>query len=156
MFAKLIGLPDEDLFAVAAVVMGETLHAGGALVEAVGAYLKVDMAALWSPDQVFFDLIRDRPVANAMLREVGGKKVADGNVTEKLKTQKAIVQDFLAGANSRPKIEAWTPKWLAFPASRYTDRPFALVARWDKVKAVVRRLPAPAPTQAEPFAVAAE
>jgi len=160
IFARLVGLGDEDLLAIAAVVMGETLHAGGAMVEAVGAYLKVDMAALWSPDPLFFDLIRDRATANAILREIGGKKVADGNVTEKLKTQKAIVQDFLAGTNDRPKIEAWTPKWLAFPASRYTDRPFALVARWDTVKAVVRRLPQPAsraaPAPAEPYPVAAE
>jgi ParB family chromosome partitioning protein len=160
IFARLIRLADGDLFAVAAVVMGETLHAGGALVEAVGAYLKVDMRQWWTPDPVFFDLIRDRPVANAILKEVGGKRVADANLSDKVKTQKAIVRDFLAGTNDRPKVENWTPRWLAFPPARYTDRAFAPVARWEGVKAVVRRLPAPqtqTPAQApEPYAIAAE
>ncbi|WP_143324475.1 hypothetical protein [Caulobacter sp. FWC2] len=38
---------------------------------------------------------------NAMLAELGGKKVADGNVGEKVKTQKAILRDFLEG-DQRP------------------------------------------------------
>ncbi|WP_191555627.1 ParB/RepB/Spo0J family partition protein [Brevundimonas aurantiaca] len=156
VFARLIRLGDDDLLSVAAVVMGETLHAGGSLVEAVGAYLKVDMSRYWSPDPVFFDLIRDRPVANAILKEVGGKRVADANLSDKVKTQKAIVRDFLDGANDRPKVENWTPKWLGFPAARYTDRPFAPVARWDAVKAVVRRLPPPQAPTPEPYAIAAE
>jgi ParB family chromosome partitioning protein len=153
VFARLSRLSDDDVLAVVAVVMGETLHAGGALVELVGAALKVDMAAFWSPDQAFFDLIRDRPVANAILKEVGGKRVADANLSDKVKTQKAIVRDFLDGANDRPKVENWTPKWLAFPPARYTDRPFAPVARWAGIKALVKRLPAP---ETEPYAMAAE
>ncbi|MCM8731989.1 ParB/RepB/Spo0J family partition protein [Hephaestia sp. GCM10023244] len=147
VFARLSRLSDDEVGAVAAVVMGETLHAGGALVEILGAALKVNMSAWWSPDPVFFDLIRDRPVANALLKEVGGKRIADANLSGKVKTQKAIVCDFLDGANDRPKVEGWTPRWLSFPPARYTDRPFAPLDRWSRVKAVARRLPAPEPAQ---------
>jgi ParB family chromosome partitioning protein len=78
VFARLIGLDDEAVLTILAVVMGETMQAGSAVVEAVGACLKLDMATLWTPDDALFDLVRDRQVANAMLREVAGKKVADG------------------------------------------------------------------------------
>jgi ParB family chromosome partitioning protein len=148
IFAKLLSLPDPDVLAVAAVVIGETLAAGSAEVEAAGTYLKVDMAAFWNPDAAFFDLIRDREAINAMLKEVGGKKVADGNLAEKVKTQKAILRDFLDGTNDRPKVARWTPKWLTFPASAYTRRPFATAERSKAVAPLLRRVRAPsAPTQ---------
>lgn len=139
VFAKLLSLPDADVLAVAAVVMAETLAAGSAEVEAAGTYLKVDMAAFWSADGAFFDLIRDREAINAMLKEVGGKKVADGNLAEKIKTQKAILRDFLDGTHDRPKVARWTPKWLTFPAGAYTRRPFATAERSKAVAPLLRR-----------------
>ena len=150
VFAKLLSLPDADVLAVAAVVVGETLAAGSAEVEAAGLHLKVDMAAFWSPDQAFFDLIRDREAINAMLKEVGGKKVADGNLAEKLKTQKAILRDFLDGTNDRPKVARWTPKWLTFPAQAYTRRPFATAQRSKTVAPLLRRVRAPGEPVAAP------
>src|SRR3546814_12883834 len=42
IFARLLALPDGDVLAVLAVIMGETLEAGSAVVEAVGGYLGVD------------------------------------------------------------------------------------------------------------------
>ena len=169
IFARLLTFTDADVLAVLAVVMGETMEAGGAVVEAVGTYLKVDMAGLWTPDDAFFDLLRDRQVANAMLREIGGKKVADGNIAEKVKTQKGIIRDHLTGANQRPKVDGWMPKWLAFPAARYTARRFAALDRWKAVERHFKKLPPPQiaePTPApqiegaqqepEAFAIAAE
>lgn len=123
--------------------MAESLAAGSAEVEAAGAWLKVDMAQVWSPDQAFFDLIRDREAINAMLKEVGGKKVADGNVSEKVRTQKGILRDFLAGTNDRPKVERWTPRWLTFPAQAYTRRPFATAQRSKAVAPLLRRVRPP-------------
>jgi ParB family chromosome partitioning protein len=154
VFAKLLGLPDADVLAVAAVVIGETLAAGSEAVEAAGAVLKVDVGAFWTPDAAFFDLMRDREAVNAMLKEVGGKKVADGNLTEKVKTQKAILRDFLEGANDRPKVAKWTPKWLTFPAQAYTRRPFVTAQRGKAVAPLLRRVRLPTPADAPPPAVA--
>ncbi|WAC49781.1 hypothetical protein OVA03_07740 [Asticcacaulis sp. SL142] len=123
---------------ILAVVMGETLMAGSAVVEAVGNHLAVDMRTVWAPDDVFFNLIRDRQVVSALLREVGGKRVADGNVTEKIKTQKGIIIDFLTGANHRKKVEHWVPKWLGFPAATYTERRFTTLEKWQSVSALIR------------------
>lgn len=157
IFAKLLSLSDADVLAVAAVVIGETLAAGSAEVEAAGLHLKVDMAAFWSPDQAFFDLIRDREAVNAMLKEVGGKKVADGNVSEKVKTQKAILRDFLEGTGDRPKVAKWTPKWLTFPALAYTGRPFATAQRSKAVAPLLRRVRTPGePVAAPGMALAAD
>lgn len=143
LFAKLLSLSDADVLALAAVVMGETLAAGSAEVEAAGLHLKVDTGDFWSPDEAFFDLIRDREAINGILREVGGKKVADGNVSEKVKTQKSILRDFLDGTNDRPKAPKWTPKWLTFPAGGYTKRPFATAERDKALAPLLRRVKAP-------------
>jgi len=154
VFARLVGLPDEAVLAVAAVVMAESLEAGSEAVEAVGAWLKVDIGRFWSPDDAFFDLMRDRETVNAMLKEVGGKKVADGNLTEKVKIQKGILRDFVEGTNGRAKPEAWTPKWMAFPAQAYTRRPFDPARRARTVAPLLRR--AEAALNAETAAIAAE
>ena len=155
VFALLVGLPDEAVLAVAAVVMAESLQAGGDEVEAAGGWLRVDIGRFWSPDDAFFDLMRDRETVNAMLKEVGGKKVADGNLTEKVKTQKGILRDLVDGAHGRPKVEAWTPKWMAFPAQGYTRRPFDPARRARTVAPMLRRAEA-ALSSATPAAIAAE
>jgi len=157
IFARLLALPDADVFAIAAIVMGETMETGSAIVEAVGNYLGADMASLWTADDAFFDLIRDRQVTNAMLREIGGKKVADGNLIEKVKTQKGIIRDHLTGANDRPKVDGWVPKWLRFPAASYTARPFATLGRWKEVQRHFRNVPQPFEIeQPDHYAIAAE
>jgi len=153
VFARLVGLPDHAVLAVAAVVMAESLEAGGEAVEAAGAWLKVDIARFWAPDDAFFDLMRDRETVNAMLKEVGGKKVADGNLTEKVKTQKGILRDYVDGTNGRVKPEAWTPKWMAFPAQAYTRRPFDPARRARTVAPMLKRAEASAEA---PTAMAAE
>ena len=142
-----------ELAAVAAVVVGETLAAGSAEVEAAGTYLQVDMGDFWRPDEAFFDGIKDRETVNAMLKEVGGKKVADGNVSEKVRTQKGILRDFLAGTNDRPKVERWTPRWLTFPAQAYTRRPFATAQRSKAVAPLLRRVRPPQSGAGAPEAV---
>ncbi|MEZ5831652.1 MAG: ParB/RepB/Spo0J family partition protein [Dongiaceae bacterium] len=122
IFARLLKLSDEDVRRVLALLMAETLEAGTCLVEAVGAHLTVDAGRCWRPDDTFFDLVRDRAVTNALLADVAGKSVADGNLTEKTKTQKQIIRDCLSGANGREKAESWLPRWMAFPPASYTDR----------------------------------
>ena len=89
--------------------MAETLAAGSAVTDAFGAHAKVETRAHWTPDQTFFELMRDRASVNAMLAEVAGKKAADKLVSAKLKDQKAA----LAAAASQeqhmvPRLDAFS------------------------------------------------
>src|SRR5487761_784296 len=122
VFARLLTLSDDDVLRVAACVMAETLAAGSPLVEAVGIHRRVDARTHWQPDDAFFDLVRDRATVNAMLADVAGKAVADGNVAERAKTQKQIIRDHLAGANGRTKIEGWMPGLMRFPFQAYGEQ----------------------------------
>jgi ParB family chromosome partitioning protein len=119
LFAALLKLSDEDVMRVLAFVMAETLEAGTGVVEALGTHLKVDMADYWQADDAFFDLLRDKAAVNAMLRHIGGKAVADANVTATTKVQKKIIRDFITG-DGRKKVEGWLPHYMAFPFRAYT------------------------------------
>jgi len=140
--------------------MADSLQPGSDEVEVAGAWLRTDIAQVWRPDAVFFDLIRDRETINAMLREVGGRKVAEGNLTERIKTQKGILRDFLDGEGGRPKADGWTPRWMGFPAQAYTHRPCPPAARSRAAAQALRRVAHAAPDQApaavSPQAIAAE
>ncbi|BCM17800.1 ParB/RepB/Spo0J family partition protein [Mesorhizobium sp. J8] len=135
VFARLLALSDDDVLRVLALVMAETLCAGSAIVEALGNHLGLDMRGYWQPDDAFFELLRDKEIANRLLADVGGSHVAEGNSSEKVKTQKKIIRDFLSGENGRQKVDGWLPRWLAFPASGYTDRGgFRTADQWAKVQ----------------------
>ena len=135
IFAKLLRLSDAKAMKVLAAVMADSLEAGSALVEAVGVHLKVDVGQWWTTDDCFFDLIRDKAVLTAMIAELGGKTVANGNIAATGKVQKQIIKDFLDGTNGRQKAKAWLPRWLRFPAEGYRrDGGFAPVAHWKAIK----------------------
>ncbi|AZO18885.1 ParB/RepB/Spo0J family partition protein [Mesorhizobium sp. M2A.F.Ca.ET.043.05.1.1] len=135
VFARLLALPDDDVLRVLALVMAETLSAGSAIVEALGNHLGLDMRGHWQADDAFFELLRDRQVATEILADVGGRLVADGNSSEKVKTQKKIIRDFLCGENGRQKVDGWLPRWMAFPVSGYTNRGGLRTAdQWAKVQ----------------------
>ena len=121
LFTKLLSLSDDEVLRVLAIVMAETLQAGTAVVEALGTHLKVDMRDYWEADDAFFDLLRDKEAVNAMVRHIGGKRVADANVTATTKVQKKIVRDFMTG-DGRKKVEGWLPHYMAFPFRAYTKR----------------------------------
>jgi ParB family transcriptional regulator, chromosome partitioning protein len=122
LFLRLLALTDDQVLAVIAVVIGETLAAGSAAVEAVGSEIEVDMAAYWQADDAFFEALRDKQVLTEMVGEVAGEAVAEANAGEKTKTLKGIIRDCLEGANGREWRESWVPKWLAFPPAAYTPR----------------------------------
>lgn len=119
LFAALLKLSNDEVMTVLAFVMAETLEAGTCVVEMLGAHLKLDMRDYWEPDDAFFDLLRDKAAINAMVRHIGGKRVADSNVTTTAKTQKKIVRDFISG-DGREKVEGWLPHYMAFPFKTYT------------------------------------
>ncbi|MEQ8694824.1 MAG: ParB N-terminal domain-containing protein [Gammaproteobacteria bacterium] len=121
LFSALLKLSDNDVLRVLAIVMAETLEAGTAVVEALGTHLKVDMRDYWEADDAFFDLLRDKVAVNAMLRHIGGKAVADANVSATTKVQKKIVRDFITG-DGRKKAEGWLPRYMEFPFKAYTKK----------------------------------
>lgn len=122
LFQRLLDLPDRAVMDVIAIVIGETLFAGSAVVEAVGLHIGIDMTAWWSADDAFFAGFRDKEVLTALVAEVGGDEVAAANAKEKGATLKAIVRDHVDGSNGRTKVEGWVPKWMAFPPAAYTER----------------------------------
>jgi ParB family transcriptional regulator, chromosome partitioning protein len=122
LFLRLLELPDAVVLEVLGVVMAETLASGTGLIETVGLHLNVKMADYWVADDAFYGLIRDREVLTEVLREVGGDTVAQAHATEKGKTIKSVINDYLTGSNDRAKVEQWVPRWMAFPPSAYTQR----------------------------------
>src|SRR3569623_1572096 len=122
VFLRLLDLPDRAVMDVIVIVMGETLAAGSAAVEAVGMTIGIDMARYWQADEAFIELLRDKEVMTRIVAEVAGETVAAANAKEKGKTLKGIVADHLAGENGRAKVEKWVPRWMAFPPSAYTTR----------------------------------
>lgn len=122
LFQRLLDLPDCAAMDVIPIVMGETLFAGSAAVEAVGLQIGIDMAAWWNADDAFFDGLRDKEVLTALVAEVGGDDIAAANAKEKGATLKTIVRDHLNGKNGRTQVEGWVPRWMAFPPAAYTER----------------------------------
>jgi ParB family chromosome partitioning protein len=122
LFLRLLELPDAVVMEVLGVVMAETLASGTGLIETIGLHLGVKMADNWVVDDAFYGLIRDREVLTEVLREVGGDTVAAAHATEKGKTIKGVINDYLTGGNDRIKVENWVPRWMAFPPSAYTQR----------------------------------
>lgn len=134
IFERLVSLEDAQVMRILAFVVSETLAAGTSMIDALGLRLGTDMAASWEPDDVFFDLLRDKECINAMLREIGGKRVADGNATATAKVQKGIIRDYLSGTRKGGK-EGWLPRHMAFPMTAYTKRGgIDAIFRWQNVK----------------------
>jgi ParB family transcriptional regulator, chromosome partitioning protein len=122
LLARLLDLPDPVVIEVLALVMAETLASGTELIETIGVQLNVKMADYWVADDAFYSLIRDREVLMTILAEVGGVAVAQAHAAEKTKVIKGVVNDYLTGENGRAKVDAWLPRWMAFPPSAYTER----------------------------------
>lgn len=120
LFAKLLGMEDEAVMRVLTFVIAEKLPSGTAMTDALGGLLGVSMKDNWTPDQAFFDLLRDKQVINAMVAEVAGKDAADANLTETAKVQKKVIQDALGGTRSCEAPD-WQPRYMEFPMGNYTD-----------------------------------
>ena len=122
LFLRLLELPDPALMDVIGVVMGETLAAGSAAVDAVGVRIGLDMADWWQADTAFFELVRDRAVMGHIVRDIAGDLVAGANEGEKAKTLKTIARAHLDGSDGRDKRARWVPRWMTFPSAAYTGR----------------------------------
>ena len=122
LFERLMDVPDAALMDVIAIVMGESLAAGSAMVDAAALRIGTDMADWWQADTAFFGLVRDKMVLTAIMAEVAGDRIAEANRNEKGKAMKKIITDHLEGNDGRTRVERWVPKWIAFPPGAYTAR----------------------------------
>ncbi|GAM07069.1 ParB/RepB/Spo0J family partition protein [Novosphingobium sp. MBES04] len=122
LLRRLIALDDAEVLRVLAVVMGETLGMGSSLIEMLGQHMAVTLADVWQADDALLDAVRDREVIGHLLADVAGEKVAAENAKATSKVQRGIIRDCLTGSNGRRKHESWVPRWMAFPASAYTER----------------------------------
>jgi len=80
------------------------------------------MDTLWEPDDAFFDLLRDKTVINAMVKDIAGKPCADGAITDTGKTQKQIIRNRMAGHGTKTPRPDWRPRWMKTHAEHYLDR----------------------------------
>jgi ParB family transcriptional regulator, chromosome partitioning protein len=134
VFARLLSLDEAQVMEVLTFIVAETLPSGSAMVEALGRFLGVDMARFWEPDETFFNLLCDKEAINAMLGDIAGKSVADGNLTATAKAQKKIIRDCLDGTRQPAKTD-WQPRYMSFPMSDYTKRGgIGAVEGWKTVK----------------------
>ncbi|HOP18451.1 MAG TPA: ParB/RepB/Spo0J family partition protein [Amphiplicatus sp.] len=119
IFAALLKMTDEELFAVAAVVMGETLDAGSAAVEAALHAVGGDLARWWTPDAAFFELLKDKRAVNEMVKEVAGATAASSVLADTAKAQKAVIRERLAKRDQG--AAPWLPGWLQRPPRRFVE-----------------------------------
>lgn len=122
IFSKLTKLDDQTVMRILTFVIAESLVSGTSMVEVLGEQLSVDMIEVWTPDDAFFALLRDKEAINGMLKHIGGKAVADGNIASTAKVQKGIIQDFIKGENGRKAKGDFEPRYMRFPMAAYTKR----------------------------------
>ncbi|MGE3829499.1 MAG: ParB/RepB/Spo0J family partition protein [Parvibaculaceae bacterium] len=120
VFAKLLAMEDEAVMRILTFVMAETLEAHTPIIETLGELLGTDMRNWWAPDQVFFDLLRNKAAINAMVREIAGSAAADANIAATAKVQKKIIADCLDGTRAA-QVENWLPRYMALPTEGYRE-----------------------------------
>jgi ParB family chromosome partitioning protein len=138
-FAKLLTLTDAEVMRVMTFAMAETLCSGSCMVEATGFYLGVDPAGKWQPDDIFFELLRDKATINAVLEDIAGKQIAEANEGATGRVQKGVIVDCLKGLNGRKQIKDWVPNWLKFPFEGHTGAPIettSVGAEWQRIASV--------------------
>lgn len=121
VFARLLELDDATVMRVMTFAMAESLQADEPVVEALTYAFPVDLAAMWEPDEAFFDILRDKKVINAMVKDIAGKGTADSCLTDTGKAQKQIILNRIAGHGADATPE-WRPKWMQIPAQHYLDK----------------------------------
>lgn len=108
VFAALLALCDEEVEEILAFTMAGTLAGGGPLVEAVAHVTGTDMAAYWTPDPAFFDVLRDKRAINAMVAEIASPSAAESCLTDTAATQKEIIANRITGEGCKANQD-WRP-----------------------------------------------
>ncbi|WP_195819410.1 ParB/RepB/Spo0J family partition protein [Roseobacter sp. MH60115] len=121
VFAKLVELDESDVLRVLSFLMADSLAVGTELVEVLAQSFETDIAAAWTIDDTFFDLMRDKQAINGMVAEIAGDNAAKEHITATAKVQKSIIKACLDGTRT-PQVENWTPRYMQVPQQGYTDR----------------------------------
>ncbi|MEO0451935.1 MAG: ParB/RepB/Spo0J family partition protein [Pseudomonadota bacterium] len=112
-FSALLAMSDDEVMQVLSFTMARTLIADSPIVEALLHVLSVDLSGFWSPDDAFFELLRDKRVINALLEDAVSEDKAKSMLTDTGKVQKGAIQsDAPAG---------WRPGWMQVPPSRVLE-----------------------------------
>lgn len=131
VFARLLPLSDARVMELLAWAVGETLKAGTVVAEAALLATDTDVDGMWSPDDAFFALLRDKSAINAMVKDIAGKACADSVVTDTGKTQKQVIRNRMSGTGVG-KDEAkpeWRPRWMRREAAHYLAKSGCPVAQ---------------------------
>tara|TARA_R110001606_G_scaffold47570_1_gene121228 strand:+ start:54888 stop:56915 length:2028 start_codon:yes stop_codon:yes gene_type:complete len=132
-FSALLAMSDEEVMQVLALTMAETLEAGGPVVEAVLHVCGTDLGRYWSPDEAFFDLLRDKRAINAMFADIASPSVAESVIKESGKVQKALIKNRIEGVDCKPN-PGWRPGWMHVPPTRLVeDAGCTTVAAWERI-----------------------
>lgn len=121
VFARLLTLDDKTVLRVLTFAMAESLEAGSDIVEATAQTIDVDMTALWSPDDAFFDILRDKKIINAMVAEIAGQSTAKAHLTDTGAKQKQIIRNRIDGHGAEADAD-WRPRWMTASPSHYLDK----------------------------------
>jgi len=117
------------------LAMAETLAVGTATAEVTGVVIGATLND-WRPDDIFFDLVSNKEVVNAMLADIASPVIAQANRDEPNKVKKAIIKDFMRGQNGREHKADWLPPYFQFPIKAYTEQGGVAVAdSWKSIAA---------------------
>ncbi|WP_321489055.1 ParB/RepB/Spo0J family partition protein [uncultured Hyphomonas sp.] len=132
-FSALLAMSDEEVMQVLALTMAETLEAGGPVVEAVLHVCGTDPSRYWSPDDAFFDLLRDKRAIHAMVADIASPSVAESVAKESGKVQKALIRNRIDGLDCTAN-PGWRPGWMQVPPTRLVeDAGCATVEAWERI-----------------------
>lgn len=147
VFAALLKMTDEKVMSVVAVVMGETLEAGSATVEAALHVTGAKLGDWWTPDETFFELLRDKRAINAMVADIAGTTAAKSVLTDTAKAQKAVIRDRLK-LSGEDACGSWLPAWMATPPRGFVDGAACPPAdQWARIASVFEASEEPAPAK---------
>ncbi|MEL6467908.1 MAG: ParB/RepB/Spo0J family partition protein [Pseudomonadota bacterium] len=132
IFKRLMDANDQQIMQVITFLMADTLSVQNPLIDVLAVTMGTDMAQHWTPEPLFFDLVKDKPALNAMVGEYAGENAAREHITATGKTQRAILNACLDGTRTPAKPD-WMPAYMAFPMGSYLVETAAAVEAEDIV-----------------------
>ena len=120
LVSAMLAMSDEEVLTILASVMARTLEAANGIVEAVLHVCETDLSAAWRPDDVFFDLTKDKRAINAMIGDIATASLADSCRTDTGKAQKQVLANRITGEGCEANPD-WRPGWMQVPPTRLVD-----------------------------------